>query len=90
MQVVVFDRVLCWSAVAVAMVVFGGAALERQLMEAEQEADAARAIVAEDRAVCGRFGAEPGTELFSHCVIELSWVRSEERRRAAARAAVLP
>lgn len=84
------DRALPWCAGALCLAVSGGAALEGQRLQAARESEEAEDLLAEDRAVCLRLGAGPGTDRFSQCAIELSWVRAQERRRVMAESEILP
>lgn len=72
------------------LLVSGGAALEGQRLMAEQELADAEKSLGQDREVCLRLAFGPGADWFSQCMVELNWVRDEERQRLAARSEVLP
>lgn len=86
-----FDRLIlpCGAGLLV-LLVSGGGILEGQRLIAEQELMDARNALAEDRDVCLRLMSEFGTDHFSRCMVELGWVRAQERYRLSARTAVFP
>lgn len=74
----------------IVLLVSGGAALEGQRLMAEQELADVHKSLGQDREVCLRLASGPGADWLSQCLVELNWVRDEERHRLAARSQVFP
>ena len=86
-----FDRlVLACGAGLLVLLISGGGVLEEQCLIAEQERTDARKALADDREVCLRMVSGSHADHFSRCMVELGWVRAEERYRLSAGSAVWP
>ena len=90
-EIIAFDRLIlpCGAGLLV-LLISGGGVMEGQRLIAEQERTDARKALADDRELCLRLVSAFGTDHFSRCMVELGWVRAEERYRLSTRSAVLP
>jgi hypothetical protein len=78
------DRAAPWGAAALFVAVNIWAAIVGGGFHAALERKNALEVLAEDRAVCTRLAAPPGSERFLACVIELDGVRQQAIKRVAA------
>ena len=69
------DRVVVWSAGALFVAVNLWAAMIGRELQLQMERQAELEVLSEDRAVCERLAAPPGSERFLPCVLELDRVR---------------
>jgi len=78
------DRALVWGAGALFIAVNVWAAMVGRELQQEFELKSEQEMMAEDRAVCERLFAPPGSERFLPCIVELDWVRQHARQRSDA------
>lgn len=82
--------ILHWGVGSVVLLVSVGAALEGQQVAAEQVLADTQKDLRLDSEVCLRLASGSDADWFSRCMVELNWVRGEERHRLAARSEVFP